>query len=204
MGRGRRICFPGAFFHCINRGNRRGKISYDQLDHQQMLKCLGDACERYDVLIQGCCLIPNHFHFLIQQNGLPVSSAMRSLETQYAIYFSKRHHKVGPLFQSRFRGILGEQQANLLDLLRYTPLNPVRAKLVKQPQEWAWRRLPVNLGLSLQLTLKSFAITRMPFAKRGGQWFILKAITAPLEKSSRMAKKSGFICVAGMGENASN
>ncbi len=148
MGRGLRIYYPGAFFHCINRGNRREKIFCEEKDYQQMLKCLGDACERYGVLVHGYCLIPNHFHILIQQQEQPVSSAMRSLETQYAIYFNKKYRKVGHVFQGRFRGILCDKQAYLLALIRYLHLNPVRARLVKQPHEWAWSSLPVYLGVS--------------------------------------------------------
>ncbi len=63
MGRGRRICYPEAFFPCINRGNRREKIFWDEDDYHQMLNCLGEACERYGVLIHGFCLLPAIFIF---------------------------------------------------------------------------------------------------------------------------------------------
>jgi REP element-mobilizing transposase RayT len=75
MGRGHRICYPGAFFHCINRGNRREKLFWEDVDYDQILKCLGEACERYEVQIHGFCLMPNHFHLLLQQQEQPVSSA---------------------------------------------------------------------------------------------------------------------------------
>ena len=82
MGRGRRICYPGAFFYCMNRGHHQEQIYSDEEDYQHMLKCLGDACDRFDVRIHGYCMIPNHFYLLMQQQELSISSAMRSLETQ--------------------------------------------------------------------------------------------------------------------------
>jgi REP element-mobilizing transposase RayT len=148
MGRGRRICYPGAFFHCINRGDRREKIFCDEDDYDQMLKCLGEVSERYGVLIHGFCLIPNHFHILLQQQEQSVSNAMRSLGTNYATYFNRKYHKVGHVFQGRFRGILCDQQTYLLSLIRYIHLNPVRARLVERAQDWAWSSLRAYLGMS--------------------------------------------------------
>ncbi len=148
MGRGRRICYPGAFFHCLNRGNRREKIFQDDEDYHQMLECLGGACERYRVLIHGFCLMPNHFHILLQQEARPVSSAMRSLETRYATYFNRKYRQTGHVFQGRFRGLLCDKQTYLLSLIRYIHLNPVRAELVQKPQEWPWSSLSAYLGLS--------------------------------------------------------
>ena len=125
MGRGRRLCFPGAFFHCINRGNRREPIFCEDEDYGQMVKCLGDVCDRYEARIHGFCLIPNHFHVLLQQQELSVSSAMRSLGTQYARYFNRKYQKTGHVFQGRFRGIWCDKSAYLLVLTRYLHLNPV-------------------------------------------------------------------------------
>lgn len=82
MGRCRRLCFPGAFYHCINRGNRREQIYGDPSDYQQMLEGLEKISSRYKVRIHSYCLMPNHFHLLIEQQDLSVSLAMRSLATR--------------------------------------------------------------------------------------------------------------------------
>jgi putative transposase len=148
MGRPRRISFPGAFFHALNRGNHREPVFLDDQDYRQMLHVLGAACERYRVRIHGYCLMPNHFHLLIQQQDLSISLAMRSFETAYATYFNQRYHKSGHVFQGRYRGILCDQKAYLMELIRYIHLNPVRARLVGKPHEWPWSSLPAYLGLS--------------------------------------------------------
>jgi REP element-mobilizing transposase RayT len=148
MGRCRRICFPGAFYHCINRGNRREQIYRDNSDYQQMLEGLANISSRYKVRIHSYCLMPNHFHLLVEQQDLSVSLAMRSLTTCYARYFNRKYHKVGHVFQGRFRGILCDKQSYLLELVRYIHLNPVRARLIQLPQEWEWSSLSAYLGKS--------------------------------------------------------
>jgi hypothetical protein len=90
--------------------------------------------------------MPNHFHLLIQQQETSISTIMRSLATRYAAHFNRRYHKMGHLFQGRFRGILCDQNPYLLELIRYIHLNPVRAHLVEQPQDWKWSSLPAYLG----------------------------------------------------------
>jgi len=147
MGRGRRIAYPGAFFHCINRGNQRERIYRDEEDYQFMLESLGTVSTRYGARIHGYCLIPNHFHLLIQQPEIGISTLMRSLTTRYALYFNQKYGKVGHVFQGRFRGILCDQRQYLLELIRYVHLNPVRAGLVEHPQDWKWSSLAAYLGL---------------------------------------------------------
>ena len=147
MGRGRRVTYPGAFFHCINRGNQRESIYRDEQDYQLMLDSLGEVSTRFGARIHGYCLMPNHFHLLIQQQEISISTIMRSLTTRYAICFNRKYGKVGHVFQGRFRGILCDQHSYLLELIRYIHLNPMRAKLVEQPQDWKWSSLAAYLGL---------------------------------------------------------
>ncbi len=58
MGRSRRIAYPGAFFHCINRGHHRESIYRDEEDCQFMVDSLGEASARFGARIHGYCLIP--------------------------------------------------------------------------------------------------------------------------------------------------
>ncbi len=113
-----------------------------------MLEGLEKISSRYKVRIHSYCLMPNHFHLLIEQQDLSVSLAMRSLATSYARYFNNKYHKVGHVFQGRFRGILCDKRSYLLELVRYIHLNPVRARLVQWPQEWEWSSFAAYLGKS--------------------------------------------------------
>src|SRR5574341_2431666 len=63
---------------------------------------------------------------------------MQRVDSGYTQYFNRRHKQVGHLFQGRYRAILCDKQSYLLELTRYLHLNPVRAKLVKDPGEYKW------------------------------------------------------------------
>lgn len=68
------------------------------------------------------------------------------LNGRYTQAYNRRHHRVGHLFQGRFTAILLEKEAHLLELFRYEVLNPVRAKLVPHPWQWAWSSYRATVG----------------------------------------------------------
>jgi putative transposase len=83
----------------------------------------------------GCyawALLPNHFHLLLRTEKVPVAGLMRRLLTGYAIGFNHRHRRWGHLFQNRYKSILCQQEAYLLELVGYIHLNPLRAKMVER------------------------------------------------------------------------
>jgi putative transposase len=77
MGRGRRICYAGAFFHCINRGHRRERLFLEDDDYREFLKGMAEAGAKYRVRVHGDCLLGNHWHLLMQQQELSDSSVRR-------------------------------------------------------------------------------------------------------------------------------
>jgi REP element-mobilizing transposase RayT len=130
----------------MNRGNQRQALYRTDEDYHTMLACLAEATERWGARIHGYCLMTNHFHLLLQVQEVSVSTIMRCLLRKYAWHFNQAHHTVGHVFQGRFRSTLCDKEAYLLELLRYLHLNPVRAGLVDQPQQWRWSSLPAYLG----------------------------------------------------------
>jgi putative transposase len=48
---------------------------------------------------------------------------------------NRKHHRVGHLFQGRYKAILADKDVYLLELCRYIVLNPVRANMVNSPEE---------------------------------------------------------------------
>jgi hypothetical protein len=76
--------------------------------------------------------MPNHFHLLIRTGKRSLSELMRKLLTGYAIYFNRRHKRSGYLYQNRYKSILCQEEAYMLELVRYIHLNPLRAKIVKE------------------------------------------------------------------------
>ena len=138
MARKPRIHFPGALYHVISRGNRRQGIFLDEKDLQRFLAYLTDCKKRFPFRLYAYALLKNHLHLLIEVEQTPLSRIMHSLLFAYANYFNKRHGEVGHLFQGRYKAILCDKDAYLLELVRYIHLNPVRANMVKRPEDYQW------------------------------------------------------------------
>jgi len=71
---------------------------------------------------------------------------MKQLNGLYAQRFNQRHKRVGHLFQGRYQAILVDKDNYLLELCRYVVLNPVRAKIVKDPKDWRWSAYQATTG----------------------------------------------------------
>jgi putative transposase len=130
MPRKSRIDAPGALHHIIVRGIERRTIFRDNQDRHHFLARLGGILEGTGTLCYAWALIPNHFHLLLRTGEVPIASLMRRLLTGHAVSFNRRHHRSGHLFQNRYKSILCQEDAYLLELVRYIHLNPLRAKLV--------------------------------------------------------------------------
>ena len=167
MTRPLRIEFPGAVYHVTSRGNARQPIFLDDDDRETFLATLAWVVERFDWRCHAYCLMDNHFHLLIETPQPNLSRGMRQLNGVYTQAFNRRHHRVGHLFQGRFKGILVERDSYLLELSRYIVLNPVRAKSVKRPERYPWSSYRAMVGLaslprllSTDWVLEQFAKTR--------------------------------------------
>ena len=88
----------------------------------------------------------NHYHLLIQTMEGRLSQGMRHLNGVHTQASSRRHRRAEHLFQGRFKGILVNKDAYLLDLCRYLILNPVRAKIVETPEEWSSSSYRATIG----------------------------------------------------------
>ena len=146
MARPPRLHFSGALYHVISRGNRKQVLFQDASDYRKYQERLTHYLVRYKCLLYAYVLMPNHVHLLMEVGAVPLSRLMQGLQFTYAQYFNKKYQAVGHLFQGRYKAILCEKEAYLLELARYIHLNPVRAGLVKRPEEYRWSSYPVYLG----------------------------------------------------------
>ncbi|MBN1382484.1 MAG: transposase [Deltaproteobacteria bacterium] len=131
MPRGSRIDAAGAVHHIMVRGIERKKIFESNADRDHFLKRLGEILQDTQTTCFAWSLIPNHFHLLLRTGNVPISTVMRRLLTGYAIWYNRTHRRHGHLFQNRFKSILCQEDAYLLELVRYIHLNPLRARLVQ-------------------------------------------------------------------------
>jgi len=146
MARPLRIEFPGAFYHVTGRGNARMAVVEDDTDRQGFVDLVASMIERYDWRCYAYCLMDNHYHLLIETPEANLSRGMRQLAGVYTQRFNRRHGRVGHLFQGRFKAILVDQQAYLLELCRYVVLNPVRAGMVPSADRYRWSSYRATVG----------------------------------------------------------
>jgi putative transposase len=146
MARPLRIEFPDAVYHVTSRGDRREIVFEDDNDRRNFLVIVSQALQRFDAVALAYCLMDNHYHFVIHTRRANLSQLMRQINGVYTQAYNRRHGKVGHLFQGRFKAILVDQDAYLLEVCRYVDLNPVRARMVRQPGNWRWSSYATHIG----------------------------------------------------------
>jgi putative transposase len=135
MPRRSRIDTAGALHHIMVRGIERGTVFRSDTDRNHFLERLEEILRETKTLCYAWALIPNHFHLLLRTGAVPISTVMRRLLTGYALWYNRKYRRQGHLFQNRFKSILCQEDAYLLELVRYIHLNPIRANLVKDLDE---------------------------------------------------------------------
>ncbi|WP_126455863.1 REP-associated tyrosine transposase [Sulfuriflexus mobilis] len=146
MARPLRIEYAGALYHVTARGDGQEDIYLNAADREQFYTVLGEVCDRYNWVIHAYCLMDNHYHLLIETPDKNLSKGMRHLNGVYTQRFNHTHGRVGHVFQGRYKAILVEKDAYLLELARYIVLNPVRARMVRAAKEWPWSSYRATVG----------------------------------------------------------
>ncbi|MEO6666611.1 MAG: transposase [Nitrospiria bacterium] len=130
MPRCARLDAPGLLHHVIVRGIERTAIFREDRDRENFLRRLAILLPDTGTTCLAWCLLSNHIHLLVRSGPQGLAALMRRLLTGHAVFFNRRHDRVGHLFQNRYQSIVCEEEPYLLELVRYIHLNPVRAGLV--------------------------------------------------------------------------
>ncbi len=137
----------GSYYHVYNRGNNYQTIFFERENYLHFLKLVRRYLIANNILVLAYCLMPNHYHFLVQCNGGNLSESMQLLSLAYTKGINKRFNRVGSLFQGRFQAILVNSDDYLVHLVRYIHLNPVKADLVKIASEWEFSSFSEYAGV---------------------------------------------------------
>ena len=131
MPRLARLDAPGVLHHVMGRGIERKEIFLNNKDRNDFINRLSMLVEEGAIDVYAWALIPNHFHLLVKTKNHPLSSSMRKILTGYVVNYNRRHKRYGHLFQNRYKSIVCQEDAYLIELVRYIHLNLLRSGLVK-------------------------------------------------------------------------
>ena len=133
MPRQLRLEYPGAVYHVMSRGNRRTRIFLDDVDRHDFIKTLAEACRKTGWQVLAYCLMPNHYHLVVETPEPNLVAGMAWLQSTYTIRLNHRHKLFGHVFSGRYKSQLieGSGDGYLRTACDYVHLNPVRARILK-------------------------------------------------------------------------
>jgi len=146
MARPLRIEYEGAVYHITARGNARSDIYLSDEDRQMFLDVLAYVVNRFGWICHAYCLMDNHYHLMLETPQANLSRGMGQLNGMYTQRFNRAHHRVGHVFQGRFKSIVVDKDVYLVELSRYVVLNPVRARMVDHAGDWCWSSFRAMTG----------------------------------------------------------
>ena len=138
MSRPLRIEYADAWYHVMNRGRRSEDIFRDKKDYNRFVELVKESSDMWNAGIAAYCLMPNHYHLLVQTRDGNLSRLMRHINGAYTQRFNRFHGCDGQLFRGRYKSILVDEDAYLLQLVRYIHRNPVEAGLVDKLDGYEW------------------------------------------------------------------
>ncbi|HVP76078.1 MAG TPA: transposase [Gaiellaceae bacterium] len=142
-----RLQIAGGIYHVTARGNAQAEIFLDEHDYLGFLRLLATQASRRGWLCHSFCLIPNHYHLLLETPEPNLAQGMRIVNGTFAQRFNARYHRYGHVFQGPYGAVLLGDDDHLLEVCRYIALNPVRAGLASTPAEWPWSSYAALAGL---------------------------------------------------------
>lgn len=148
MPRIARTVVPGFPHHVVQRGNNRGEVFFNDEDRAVYLFLLKTYSEKWNSSILCYCLMPNHVHLLVRPSleGY-LQKMMQGITLCYTQHINRKYRRTGRLWESRFHSCMVDQEAYLWAVTRYIEQNPVRAAIVKNPQDYRYSSAPAHFGL---------------------------------------------------------
>lgn len=138
MARPVRVHVYGGIYHVIMRGNAREPIFFDSDDRRQLNGIIAEGLDRYNCRIHAFCWMTNHIHAVVQVAERPLSEFMCWSASRYARFINRKRDRSGHLFERRHKVIVVNDDAYLLELVRYIHLNPVMAGIAVSPARYTW------------------------------------------------------------------
>jgi len=161
MARIARIVSPGMPHHVTQRGNRRQQTFFNDDDYRSYQAPMSEWCKEYGVDIWAYCLMPNHVHLIaVPKTKDSLKSAIGEAHRRYTRMINFREGWRGHLWQGRFSSFVLDENY-LLACTRYVELNPVRASLVKKPEDWPWSSASAHIKGKSDILVNAIPLLRL-------------------------------------------
>lgn len=145
MARLARIVVPDIPHHAAQHGNRGQSVFFGEADYRLYLDLLAEQAKKAGVAVWAWCLMPSHVHLLLLPTAADsLRAALGETHRRYSLAVNRREGWRGYLFQGRFASCPMDE-AHALAAARYIEQNPVRARLVAKPEDWAWSSARAHL-----------------------------------------------------------
>lgn len=125
-------------YHVYNRLARGARFFEEETEAQEVVDLLREVKRRDGLLVYAWCLLPTHYHLLVRTTSRPLWRSLATAQVRYSKSVNRRHGVRGPVWQSRYKAKLVEDQRYFDQLVVYVHLNPVVAGLVSDPGTWRW------------------------------------------------------------------
>jgi putative transposase len=147
MPRTKRVVLPGFPHHIVQRGHNRSLIFAERADYERYLIRLQELKDEYRVKVYAFCLMTNHVHLLLAPwDRTGIASLMKRLAGRHTQRHNLIEGRSGTLWEGRYRSSLVQDDDYLLACCRYIELNPVRARMVAEPDDYPWSSCRYRLG----------------------------------------------------------
>jgi REP element-mobilizing transposase RayT len=169
------------FHHVTGRGVVRRELFRDEHDYVRFLKYLATAIERFAWRRHAYCLMPNHYHLLLETKPEALARGMLLLAGSYARYFNHHHKSEGHVFQGPYHAEPVARDEHLLEVHRYIANNPVRAGLCERPDGWRWSSYRATAGNAHHAPWLTVSDTRQLFEPYGGYAYFCNPVATELQ-----------------------
>lgn len=129
----------GQYYHIYNRGAGKGLLFFNPANYEYCLRLVKQYYQEYGAGVIAYCLMPNHYHFFLRQDGdQPLSRFINVLFNAYVQGLNRQQNRTGTLFEGRFRQVCVDRSEYLAHLCRYIHLNPLKGGLVSRLEDWPY------------------------------------------------------------------
>jgi REP-associated tyrosine transposase len=146
MPRRPRVFVSGASYHVYCRVARGERVFSDAREAEALVGVIREVAREHGLTVLAWCVMATHYHLALRAGRLPLWRSMRLIQGRFARLHNRRSRVLGPFWQGRYKAIVVPDARYLMQLIAYIHLNPVAARVVRDPAAYRWSGHRALLG----------------------------------------------------------